>query len=148
MPFALILIGAIIAVAGIRDTYGITQPDGSPGLWGLIRGDFTTHGGFLVWVAAIVAIGALGYVPRLKPLSVALMTLVLLVLVISNKGVFAQLQSFVQGGADASPNNTVTGVPIIGGNSSIPNTVQQGATLLNSDAASLISSNIAAALGG
>lgn len=134
MPFALILIGAIIAVAGIRDTYGITQPDGTPGLWGLIRGDFTTHGGFLVWVAAIAAIGALGYVPRLKPLSVALMTLVLLVLIISNKGVFAQLQSFVQGGADASA--TVTGSPLFG-NQSVPNTVSEGAKLLESQAGNL-----------
>lgn len=104
MPYALILAGAVALVAGIRNTY--------KDLWALVEGDF--RGGFLAWVAAIAAIGALGYVPRLKPLSVALMSLLLVVLVISNRGVFAQLQTFVLSGAgNPSPSGgTVTGTPV------------------------------------
>ncbi len=93
MPYALILVGAILLVAGIRNTYG--------DLWTLVQGDFTAQGGFLVWVAAIAVVGGIGYIPKLKPLSVAFMTLLLLVLVLSHSGVFAQLQSFIQSGAGA-----------------------------------------------
>ncbi len=105
MPYALILIGGILLVAGIRNTYGQ--------LWTLVKGDFTAQGGFLTWVAAIAVVGGLGYIPKFRPLSIAFMTLLLIVLVISNGGVFAKLQSFIQSGAggNASPTpagNTIT----------------------------------------
>lgn len=104
MPYALLLIGAILLVAGIRNTY--------KDLWALIKGDFTATDGFLTWVAAIAVVGGIGYIPRLKPLSVAFMTLLLLVLVISNGGVFAQLQNFIKsgagGGGSAAPLNKQT----------------------------------------
>lgn len=96
MPYALILIGAIMLVAGIRNTHG--------DLWELVKGDF--RGGFLMWVAAIAVVGGIGYVPKLKPLSVSFMTLLLLVLLLSNSGVFARLQSFIQSGAGLGPKKT------------------------------------------
>lgn len=107
MPYALLLIGAVLLVAGIRNTYAQ--------LWALVEGDFTSQGGFLAWVAAIGVIGALGYVPKLKPLSIALLTLILIVLVISHNGVFAQLQQFITsgGGASAAPNPATGFSPII-----------------------------------
>jgi hypothetical protein len=92
MPYALLFIGAVMLVAGIRNSQG--------DLWTLIQGDFV--GGFLAWVAAIAIIGGLGYIPKLRPLSIAFMTLLLLVLVLSHSGVFAQLQQFIQSGAGAS----------------------------------------------
>ena len=85
-------------MSGIRNTYGC--------LWALIKGDFTTQNGFLTWVAAIAVVGGLGYIPKLRPLSVAFMTLLLLVLVLSNGGVFAKLQSFIQSGAKAPAGGT------------------------------------------
>jgi len=91
MPYALILIGAVLLVAGIRNTYG--------DLWTLVENDFTRQNGYLSWVAAIAVVGALGYIPRLKPLSIAFMTLLLVVLVISNGGVFDRLQQFIASGA-------------------------------------------------
>lgn len=94
MPYILLLVGAILLVAGIRNTYAQ--------LWTLVKNDFTEQNGFLTWVAAVAVIGALGYVPRLKPLSVSLLTLLLLVLVISNQGVFAKLQQFIQSGASTA----------------------------------------------
>lgn len=98
MPFALLLIGAILLVAGLRDTY--------TDLWALVRGDFTEKGGFLTWVAAIAVVGGLGYIPKLRSLSVAFMTLLLLVLVLSNGGVFSKLQQFIQGGAGGNAPST------------------------------------------
>lgn len=91
MPYALLLIGAVLLVAAVRNTY--------KDLWALVESDFSGTGGFLSWVAAIAVIGGLGYIPKLKPLSIALMTLLLIVLVISNGGVFAKLQAFIQSGA-------------------------------------------------
>lgn len=93
MPYALLLIGAIMLVAGIRNTYGA--------LWQLLKNDFISTNGFLTWVAAIAVVGGLGYIPRLRNLSIAFMTLLLLVLVLSNSGVFARLQQFIQSGAPA-----------------------------------------------
>jgi len=104
MPFALLLIGAILLVAGLRNTY--------TDLWALVKGDFTQNtgagGNFLTWVAAIAVVGGLGYIPKFKALSVAFMTLLLLVLVLSNGGIFAKLQAFIKSGAGgnapATPN--------------------------------------------
>jgi hypothetical protein len=93
MPYALIFMGAVILVAGVRNTYAQ--------LWSLVENDFAQNGGFLSWVAAIAVVGGLGYIPKLKPLSIAFMTLLLLVLVLSNGGVFAKLQAFIQSGAGA-----------------------------------------------
>lgn len=102
MPYALILFGAILLVAGVRNTYGQ--------LWTLVKGDFTGENSFLPWIAAVAVVGGLGYIPRLRPLSIAFMTLLLLVLVISNNGVFNQLQQFIKSGGSAqSPTPVTTG---------------------------------------
>lgn len=106
MPYALILFGAILLVAGVRNTYG--------DLWTLVKGDFTAQGGFITWVAAIAVVGGLGYIPKLRPLSVAFMTLLLLVLTISNKGVFAQLQQFIQSGVGGAGSKAVQNGPTNG----------------------------------
>lgn len=104
MPYALIFLGAVFLMAGIRNTYGK--------LWELIKGDFTAQNGFLTWVAAIAVVGGIGYIPKLRNLSIAFMTLLLLVLVLSNGGVFAKLQAFIQsggrGGAISPNHNAVT----------------------------------------
>jgi len=94
MPYALLLIGAVLLVAGIRGTYS--------DLWTLVKGDFTGTNSYLSWVAAIAVIGGIGYIPKLKPLSIALLTLLLLVIVISRKGVFDKLQSYITNGIPAT----------------------------------------------
>lgn len=101
MPYALLLIGAVLLVAGLRNTYSE--------LWALVKGDFTQQGGFLTWVAAIAVVGGMGYIPKLRSLSIAFMTLLLLVLVLSNGGVFAKLTDFIKSGAGG--NNTPSPVP-------------------------------------
>lgn len=87
MPYILLLFGVPMFVSGVRGT----EQD----LWTLVKGDFTGSNSFLLWVAAIAVVGGAGYIKPLKPLSVAFMTLLLLVLFISNKGVIGKLQSFV-----------------------------------------------------
>ncbi len=83
MPFALLLIGIWLLVAGVRNTAG---PASQPGtLFALVHGDLTGPDNFAYWFIAIVLIGALGYVPKLKPLSTAFLALVVVVLFL-NKG--------------------------------------------------------------
>lgn len=83
MPFALLIIGAVLLVAGTRGT----QDD----LFNLVKADFTTQPGqpsFPHWMLAILVIGALGYVPALSKLSRAFLVLVIIVLFLSNGGFF------------------------------------------------------------
>lgn len=100
MPYVLILMGAVLLVAGIRGTYA--------DLWALVKGDFTGTNSFLAWVAAIAVIGGIGYIPKLKPLSIALLTLLLLVIVISRKGVFDKLQQYITAGIPATAGGAAT----------------------------------------
>lgn len=86
MPYVLLLGGGAMFVSGVRNTEG--------DLWTLIRNDFTGSRSFLVWIAAIAIVGGAGYIKPLKGLSVAFMTLLLIVLFLSNKGIVAQFAAF------------------------------------------------------
>jgi hypothetical protein len=77
VPFVLITIGAVLLISSARNTLSNTQ---GTGLYQLLAGDFTGQSNFIFWFVAILLIGALGYVPKLKPLSTAFMALVILVL--------------------------------------------------------------------
>jgi len=72
MPFVLVTIGVILLVASIRNTQGQ--------LFTLIGGDFTGTNNFIYWFVSILLIGAVGYIPKLKPFSVAFLTLVVMIL--------------------------------------------------------------------
>jgi hypothetical protein len=72
MPFALLIIGLFLLIAGVRNT--------QDQLFGLVSGDFKGQENFLFWLIAILVIGALGYIPKVKPLSTAFLVLILLVL--------------------------------------------------------------------
>lgn len=86
MPFALLIIGVVLLVAGIRNTQCI--------LFAEVEGDFTGTNNFFYWFLAIMIIGTLGYIPKLKPISTALLVLVIVVLFLhkgANGGFFQQL---------------------------------------------------------
>lgn len=87
MPFLFIIVGIVLTIAAVRGTN--TQ------LVGLLKGDFTGKGNFIYWTLAILVIGALGYSKSLQPLSRAFMALVIIVLFLDNKGVFAQFNSAI-----------------------------------------------------
>ena len=92
MPILFGLFGLILIVAGVRGR--VTQ--GNPSLVSLVKGDFTGNDPFWKWILAILLIGSLGYVPGLRPVSRAFMALVIIVFLLSNKGVFAQLSTALQ----------------------------------------------------
>lgn len=72
MPFALLIIGIVLIVAGVRNS--------QDQLFSLVKGDFSGDANFFYWFISIMIIGAVGYIPRLKPISNAFLVLVILVL--------------------------------------------------------------------
>jgi len=92
MPFVLLIIGVVLVIAGVRATQDT--------LFGLVKGDFTGTDNFIYWLGAILIIGALGYIPKVKPISTALLVLVIVVLFLKKGnasglggGFFSQLTS-------------------------------------------------------
>lgn len=90
MALALVLAGVLLLVSSVRGT----QVD----LVNLVKGDLlgTGHGegSFIQWIVALMLVGAIGYIPRLKPLSVALLALVLISIFLrKGKGFFSQLST-------------------------------------------------------
>lgn len=75
MAFALLIIGAMLLVTSVKNTQGT--------LFGLLQGDLTGTNNFVFWLVAILLIGAIGYIPKLKPISNGLLALVIIVLVVA-----------------------------------------------------------------
>lgn len=84
MPYALIIAGVILTVAGVRNTQGK--------LYSLLEGDLTGQSSFVWWLLSILLLGSIGYIQQLKQFSNMFMALVLVVLILSNsksgEGVF------------------------------------------------------------
>lgn len=84
MPFVLIGVGLVMVLTGINDTYAQFGAQ--------LQTDMSA--GFFKWAAAIVIIGAFGYIKDLKEISTLFLVLVVVSLFLANKGgVFSQLNS-------------------------------------------------------
>lgn len=75
MPFALIAFGLLLTIAGAKNNQGQ--------LFTLLEGDFTGTKSFLFWGASVVGIGAVGYVPKLRPLSNVFLALLIVVFILA-----------------------------------------------------------------
>lgn len=75
MPFALVTVGIVLLVASMRNT--------QDRLFTLVKSDFTGPNNFVYWFVSILLIGAIGYIPKAKPFSVAMLSLVIIVLVLA-----------------------------------------------------------------
>lgn len=85
MSLALLVIGIVFVVSAVRGT--------SSDLFTLIHGDFTGQNNFLYWLLGLGLVGAIGYIPKLKSFSTAFLTLIIVAILLSHKGFFADLQS-------------------------------------------------------
>ena len=74
MPLVLIIVGIFLIASAIRGNTG--------DLFALLKGDFTGPGNFAYWLLAMLILGAVGSVEKLKPMASALMGLVVLVLIL------------------------------------------------------------------
>lgn len=82
------MVGMLLIVTGARGT--VTQ------FGSQVAQDVS--GGFLYYVAAIAGIGSLGYVDSLRAVSRLFMALILIVLVLANKGFFEQFTAALKTG--------------------------------------------------
>jgi hypothetical protein len=104
MPFVLIVMGAIFVVAAARGTHDA--------LFYLIEKDFTGDNNFIYWFLSILVIGAVGYIPKLKPFSDGFLILVILVLFLKkDSGFFDMFQSQLGTTNNAAPDTNPAGTP-------------------------------------
>jgi hypothetical protein len=98
MPFALIFIGMVLVVTGLRDTYKQMAT--------MIAGDFTGQrggAGFIMFFAAIAMVGALGAVRELRSISHAFLALIIVSLLLHNAGFMQKLLAALRGTTAATP---------------------------------------------
>lgn len=96
MPLLFIGSGLILILTALKG-----DPDK---LWTLLEGDFSGDNNYVYWMVSILVLGALGYAAPLRGLSRLFMALVVIVLLLDNKGFFAKLQEFI----DSSKQGEVT----------------------------------------
>lgn len=95
MPLFFIGSGLVLILTGIK---------GDPSkLWTLVTGEFSGPNNFVYWLLSILILGSLGYVESLKSVSRLFIALVVIVLLLDNRGFFAQFQSFVNSSQNPKP---------------------------------------------
>lgn len=97
MPLAFLLIGIIFLVAAVR---GLHKE-----LFAALKSDFTGPNNFIFWAVSLWAIIAIGYFKPLKPLSNAFLALVVLVLLLQNKGFFDKFMAQIRSTEHPQINN-------------------------------------------
>jgi hypothetical protein len=97
MPFLFIIVGLVMVTAAARNTVADDVTTKQLGLTHLLRNDFTGKNNFVYWVLSILIVGAIGYIKPLQPVSRAFMLLIIIVLFLTNKGVFAQFNEALAG---------------------------------------------------
>ena len=89
MPFVFLFIGFVIIAVAIRNTYSQ--------LGALLSKDFTGQNNFFFWLAAIGIIGAIGYIKDARGISRAFLALILISMVLSDRGFFAEAVKTIDG---------------------------------------------------
>ncbi|MDE2020000.1 MAG: hypothetical protein KGJ13_06680 [Patescibacteria group bacterium] len=109
MAFVFTIVGLLMIVTGVKGTY---QQFGAQ-----VVSDFTGSQPFTYWVAAIIAVGALGYVESLRTVSRLFLALIIVSMVLANRGFFAQLTAALKQGPVAPQGS---GAPASSGASASP----------------------------
>lgn len=100
MAYVLLFLGVLLVITGVRDTYSA--------LGAQLLKDFSGSGSFLYWIVAIMLIGAIGYYAPAQKFSRTFLALLLIVFVVAQKGLWAQLQATFAGGIPQAPAQTPT----------------------------------------
>lgn len=98
MPLVLVILGLLLFFAGFKGTH--------KQLFEVFGNTFTGPPPFLAWVTAIGAVGSLGYIDDFRALSRTFIVLIIVAMVLSNRGFAARLQEALdaasKGGAPKS----------------------------------------------
>lgn len=109
MPFVFIVVGIGLVVVAVRGTQATA--------FSLLQSEFSGPNSFIKWALAIFILGAIGYIPTVRPVTRALLALVLLVIFLKNgKGLFAQFNAQIANPVSpaqaAAPQGNVTIDPL------------------------------------
>lgn len=95
MIIGLLIIGLLLVAVALKGTqHELAQ---------LLQSDLIGANGFIVWIFAIVALGAIGYIPGLETTSNYLLILLMVVVVLRNGGVWSQFQAALTQVSSAGP---------------------------------------------
>ncbi len=108
MPFVFVVLGIGFVVIAIRGTQATA--------FNLLEKEFSGPNSFVKWALALLILGGLGYIPVIRPVTRALLLLVLLVIFLRNgTGLFAQFNRAVANPtAQQNPGAARTGVGSVG----------------------------------
>lgn len=113
MAFALLIIGIFLLASAIQGTQDAAL--------NLVVGDFKGPSNFFYWIVALLIVGSVGYVKRLKPVSDLFLALIILVLVLkrgnpsgAGGGFFAQFTAALQ-------STSASNIPNVGATSGTTN---------------------------
>lgn len=96
MILLILIVGVVLIVVAVRNSQG--------SLFAAFKTDLPK---FAVWAAAIIAIGLIGAVPGLKPISRGLLILIFLVIILNNyQKIISSFQGAWQGASKAGADNS------------------------------------------
>lgn len=116
MPFVFVVVGIGLVVVAIRGTQATA--------FQLLQSEFSGPNSFIKWALAIFILGGLGYVPVIRPVTRAMLLLVLLVIFLKNgTGLFDKTKGFnAQIASPTAPPTPSTGAATASGaTSTAPN---------------------------
>jgi hypothetical protein len=105
MSFALLIVGVVLLTSAVLNTQST--------LWGLLKNDFSGPSNFWYWLILLLILGAIGYIPKAKPISNAFLLLLIVVIFLSKGGFFTQFTSAIQGTTTTPTAAQTTGVPAV-----------------------------------
>lgn len=114
MAFALLIIGISLVVVTVRNTQATFTAR--------VANDFQGPGNFIYWIVAILIIGGIGYIPKVKPVSDLFLVLILVVLFLKKGnpsgvggGFFGQFVTAINGTSTAPAATGASGQSLLGG---------------------------------
>lgn len=106
MALVFIVLGVLFLVTSVRGTQGT--------LYSVLKSEFTGSNSFIVWASAILILGLVGYWRRARPATDAFIALIFLVLILHNKGFFAQFNAAIRAPAAPGASTSPAGGSIFG----------------------------------
>lgn len=104
MIFGLLIVGLVLISTALKNTeHELAQ---------LLQDDILGTSGFLTWAGAILAIGAIGYIPGMRQTSRYLLALIGVVMIVRNGGAWANAQAAIMSASALGPAPSVKSLAV------------------------------------
>jgi drug/metabolite transporter (DMT)-like permease len=105
VPLVFLAVGILFLVLARNGTQGDFEQ--------LLKADFVGSQSFLVWGSAILILGLVGFFKPVRPISDALIGLIILVLILGNSGAFANFNAAIRNPTAPTPDPATPTAPIM-----------------------------------